>query len=58
MIKRFLMEEDGVTAIEYGLIAGLVAVVIIVALTTVGSGLNSIFGTVSNELETAADQAP
>jgi pilus assembly protein Flp/PilA len=56
MIKRFLMEEDGVTAIEYGLIAGLVAVVIIIALTTVGSGLNSIFGTVSTELETAADQ--
>ena len=58
MIKRFLMEEDGVTAIEYGLIAGLVAVVIIVALTTVGSGLNSIFGSVSTELETAAAQAP
>ena len=56
MIKRFLMEEDGVTAIEYGLIAGLVAVVIIIALTTVGSGLNSIFGTVATELETAADQ--
>ena len=52
------MEEDGVTAIEYGLIAGLVAVVIIVALTTVGSGLNSIFGSVSTELETAAAQAP
>ena len=50
------MEEDGVTAIEYGLIAGLVAVVIIIALTTVGSGLNSIFGTVATELETAADQ--
>ena len=58
MIKRFLMEEDGVTAIEYGLIAGLIAVVIIVALTTVGSGLNNIFGTVASELNDAAALAP
>ena len=50
MIKRFLMEEDGVTAIEYGLIAGLIAVVIIAVLVTVGTQLNSVFGKVESAL--------
>jgi pilus assembly protein Flp/PilA len=54
LIKRFLREEDGVTAIEYGLIAGLVAVVIIVALNLVGGSLTDIFTRVSEELDTAA----
>jgi pilus assembly protein Flp/PilA len=53
LIKRFLMEEDGVTAIEYGLIAGLIAVVIIAVLITVGTNLNSIFGKVDAALTTA-----
>lgn len=43
LIKRFLKEEDGVTAIEYGLIAGLVAVAIIAGASTVGTSLNSTF---------------
>jgi pilus assembly protein Flp/PilA len=54
LIKRFLIEEDGVTAIEYGLIAGLVAVVIIGVLWSVGGSLNSIFGTVDTALTSAA----
>jgi pilus assembly protein Flp/PilA len=54
MIKRFLMEEDGVTAIEYGLIAGLVAIAIVVILGTVGTSLNTIFTTVSTALVPAA----
>jgi pilus assembly protein Flp/PilA len=54
MIKRFLMEEDGVTAIEYGLIAGLIAVVIIGVLISVGGSLNSIFGEVDTALTDAA----
>jgi pilus assembly protein Flp/PilA len=54
LIKRFLIEEDGVTAIEYGLIAGLVAVVIIGVLWSVGGSLNSIFGRVDTALTTAA----
>jgi pilus assembly protein Flp/PilA len=46
----FFREEDGVTAIEYGLIAALIAVGIIVAVTAVGTGLNTIFTTVAGEL--------
>ena len=38
-IKSFTREEDGVTAIEYGLIAALIAVVIIGAVTAVGTNL-------------------
>ena len=58
MIKRFLMEEDGVTAIEYGLIAGLIAVVIIAVLISVGTSLNGIFGEVDTALVDAAAEAP
>lgn len=43
-------DEVGATAIEYGLIAALVAVVIITALTTMGGKLTSLFGTVSGSL--------
>ena len=43
MIKAFLQDESGATAIEYGLIAGLVAVAIIAALTALGSSLSDLF---------------
>ena len=42
-VKRFLSEEEGVTAIEYGLIAALIAVVIIAAVSLVGTRLDEIF---------------
>lgn len=42
-ISRFIRQEDGVTAIEYGLIAALVAVAIIVGAGALGTGLNGIF---------------
>ena len=42
-MMRFLKDEDGVTAIEYGLIASLIAVVIIASATIVGTNLNDIF---------------
>jgi pilus assembly protein Flp/PilA len=54
LIKRLLSEERGATAIEYGLIAGLIAVVIIGALTVTGTSLKSVFESVSGELETVA----
>ena len=47
---RFLKDESGVTAIEYGLIAGLIAVVIITTVTAVGVNLSGIFGAVSTAL--------
>jgi pilus assembly protein Flp/PilA len=49
-IKRFLVEEDGVTAIEYGLIASLIAVVIILAVTGVGEKLVDVFTSVDTAL--------
>jgi len=48
--KKFLKDESGATAIEYGLIAALVAVAIVGALTTLGSGLSTMFGKVNSDL--------
>ncbi len=53
-LMRFLKDEDGVTAIEYGLIAALIAVVIIVAVSAVGLSLDRIFTTISEKLDSAA----
>lgn len=52
-VKNFAHEEDGVTAIEYGLIAALIAVVIIVAVRSVGVNLTAVFTRVATELGTA-----
>jgi pilus assembly protein Flp/PilA len=53
-ITKFIREEDGVTAIEYGLIAALIAVVIIAAVTLIGTNLNVVFGDVAAALVPAA----
>ena len=45
-VKRFVKDEEGVTAIEYGLIAALIAVVIAAAVVTVGTSLNVVFTTI------------
>ena len=50
LITKLLRDESGATAIEYGLIAALIAVVIIGAVTVVGTKLNSTFVTVGNNL--------
>lgn len=52
-ITRFRHDDDGVTAIEYGLIAALIAVVIILAVTSVGTELQSTFNTISTALSNA-----
>ncbi|HEY8574017.1 Flp family type IVb pilin [Phenylobacterium sp.] len=49
-IARFAKDESGATAIEYGLIAALVAVVLVTALTTMGGKLVGTFGKVSTAL--------
>jgi pilus assembly protein Flp/PilA len=49
-ITRFLRDESGATAIEYGLIAALIAVVIIGAVQLVGSNLNTTFSTVAAKI--------
>ena len=46
-LLKFFRDESGATAIEYGLIAGLIAVVLIVVLTAVGTDLNAMFQSVS-----------
>jgi pilus assembly protein Flp/PilA len=51
--KNVAREEDGVTAIEYGLIAALIAVVIITAVRLVGTDLTAVFNRVATELEKA-----
>jgi pilus assembly protein Flp/PilA len=51
--RRFWTEEKGVTAIEYGLIAALVAIVLITILTTVGGDLVDLFEEISLKLQGA-----
>jgi pilus assembly protein Flp/PilA len=48
--KKLIQDESGVTAIEYGLIAALIAIAAITAMTTLGTNLSSTFTTVANKL--------
>ena len=50
MMRRFVRDEEGVTAIEYGLIAALIAVVIITGVTAVGVNLEALFQKIAGEL--------
>jgi pilus assembly protein Flp/PilA len=50
VVSRFLKDESGATAIEYGLIAALIAVAIITGLTTVGGNLGATFNNVAAKL--------
>lgn len=50
VLSRFVKDETGATAIEYGLIVALIAVVIIVAVSAVGSNLSTQFNSVSTNL--------
>ncbi|MBV8776276.1 MAG: Flp family type IVb pilin [Alphaproteobacteria bacterium] len=47
---QLLKNQDGATAIEYGLIAALIAVAAVTVMGTVGTNLSSTFNTVSNKL--------
>ena len=53
LFRRFINDQSGVTAIEYGLIAALIAVVIITAVTSVGSKLTTTFTSVATALTPA-----
>ena len=52
-LKSFIGKDEGVTAIEYGLIAALIAVVIIASVSIVGTELNSTFTTIQGALGNA-----
>ena len=51
LIARFVKDESGATAIEYGLIAAGISVVIIVAVNGIGTTLNTKFGFISTQLK-------
>ena len=53
-ITKFIREEDGVTAIEYGLIAALVAVAIVVGAGALGTQLNGLFQRLANCMQTTS----
>ena len=50
MIKRFMMEEEGQTLVEYGLLISLIALVVIAILTVMGNKLNNTFSKATNSL--------
>lgn len=53
-VTQFLNDESGATAIEYGLIAGLISVVIAASVTTIGTDLKTIFASIASKLTAAA----
>ena len=50
IFARFAQDESGATAIEYGLIAALISVVIIAAVTLLGTNLTTVFNNIANTL--------
>jgi pilus assembly protein Flp/PilA len=52
-VTQFLNDESGATAIEYGLIAGLISVVIAASVTTIGGDLKTIFTSIATKLTAA-----
>ena len=57
-LTALLRDEEGATAIEYGLIAGLIAVVIIGAVYTLGDRVSTTFGTITSGLEDPSSITP
>ena len=51
VLLNFIKDESGATAIEYGLIAALIAVVIITGITAIGTSLSSTFSSISGNLK-------
>ena len=53
ILREFLDDTDGVTAMEYALLGGLIAVVIVAAVTSVGTGVSGLFSFVATQVATA-----
>jgi pilus assembly protein Flp/PilA len=51
VLSKLMRDESGATAIEYGLIAALISVVIIAAITLVGTNLSNVFNTIATDLQ-------
>ena len=58
LYSRFIKDESGATAIEYGLIAALIAVVLISILGSVGSDLTTTFSKIDDAVKAANSKAP
>ncbi|MCF6369237.1 Flp family type IVb pilin [Rhizobium halophilum] len=54
---RFIKDESGATAIEYGLIAALISVALIAGASTLGNTLNTTFNSISTKMNTAKTQS-
>ncbi|WP_274630479.1 Flp family type IVb pilin [Arvimicrobium flavum] len=57
LVARFVKDKSGATAIEYGLIAALIALAIMVGATNLGSSLNEQFSFIAGELDNATTNA-
>jgi pilus assembly protein Flp/PilA len=57
IFARFMKDESGATAIEYGLIAALISVALIAGATTLGNSLSTTFNTISTKMSTAETTA-
>ncbi|CAN7587473.1 Flp family type IVb pilin [Neorhizobium sp. LjRoot104] len=57
IFARFMKDESGATAIEYGLIAALISVALIAGATTLGNSLSTTFNTISTKMTTAETTA-
>lgn len=55
LVLRLITEEDGASAIEYGLIAGLVGVVLVGALTLMGGSLSDLFSGIADSVSAIGD---
>ncbi|MDM9619518.1 pilus assembly protein [Rhizobium sp. AC44/96] len=53
LVSRFLKDESGATAIEYGLIAALISVALITGATALGGKLNQVFSGLSTKMDSA-----
>lgn len=58
IFAKFLKDESGATAIEYGLIAALISVALITGATTLGNTLNTTFRSISDKMNAAKDANP
>lgn len=58
MLKKVRRDTSGATAIEYGLIAALIGVVIITGVTLAGDSLDTLFSTISTELDSSTTTPP
>lgn len=57
-IVRFIKDEEGVTAIEYGLLAALIALAIIIGATALGTNLNSLFNYIAGKVAPPTTPTP